>query len=275
MNTRLVHRPDPVDLATKDVPLTPYQASVSTCAKQEMRETKIKLPSRQEEMVLSMFHMGSDEDARATMAYLNSKKHIMMPGRPDGSCMMSSILHCTLAPYEYTTQSLRRQVVMFVAQNADDFFRLMSNAIANLCCVGAPDTPSPFSFVEYLKYLLNDRLWGDQFFLYFMSCIWQVRVTIIQTPDYNKLGSDTQATGGMQTCACFMWQAIITMQQVLAGKPLFPTSVPLESGPAKLAVSRCATGEHSASNFSAATQPLGTATQCFSTAKLRRCLLQV
>ena len=230
MNTRLVHKADPVDPATANAPPTPYQASISTCLKQEMRETKIRLPSRQEEMVLSMFHMGSDEAARTMMSYLNSKKHIMMPGRPDGSCMMSSILHCTLAPYEYTTQSLRRQVVMFVAQNADYFFRLMSNAIANVYCVGTPDTPGPFSFVEYLEYMLNDRSWGDEFFLYFMSCMWQVRVTIIQTPDYNQ--TRIRHTGNW-------WDADLCLLHVAgnhynaAGKPLFPSLVPWVPGPVR------------------------------------------
>ena len=43
--------------------------------------------------------------------------------------------------------------------------------------------PGPFSLVTFCQHLLKDRTWGDQHVLAILSCLWQIRITVLHAED--------------------------------------------------------------------------------------------
>ena len=133
---------------------------------------------------LEFFNIGDGPLTTKCLAYFFGRRANLKASRPDGSCLFHSICLSLDAPYEYTPQHLRRQIVLFVAKNADFFYRQVSKQLAyeygSEAAKGEAKLPGPFTFVEYLEHLLKDSAWGDQWVLYFVSCMWQLSVTIVK-----------------------------------------------------------------------------------------------
>ena len=47
--------------------------------------------------------------------------------------------------------------------------------------------PGPFSFVTYLKHILEPTTWGDQGLLTILSMMWQVTITILNAEDLSQI----------------------------------------------------------------------------------------
>ena len=47
--------------------------------------------------------------------------------------------------------------------------------------------PGPFSFIGYLKYILEGSTWGDQGLLTLISMMWQVTITIVNAEDLSQI----------------------------------------------------------------------------------------
>ena len=115
--------------------------------------------------------------------YLNGKYDLMSTPK-DGSCLFSSVKWGCDMPIEYVTPLMRRDLVVFLAENADCFFpkfedwikggygdlRLSKEEYEEKSKKGtltddedkAYHDPVPFSYREYLRYLLKDSNWGDE-----------------------------------------------------------------------------------------------------------------
>ena len=102
----------------------------------------------------------------------------------DGACFFSSIRRIFDAPKEYTSMHLRRQLVITFCNHKDFFYPIMVESIKGTC--GFPrmpeeeyedlynrdlltdqqvqdhNCPGPFSFLGYLRSLLEPNFWGDE-----------------------------------------------------------------------------------------------------------------
>ena len=100
----------------------------------------------------------------------------------NGQCMFASIRRGIQLPEEYRSNHLRFQLVYFITQNAEFCYNILDKVIKfeyghnrltnEQYQKGMEDgtltegeivdyqVPGPFSFVGYLKYILNDTTWG-------------------------------------------------------------------------------------------------------------------
>ena len=132
--------------------------------------------------------------------FLNGRYDLMSTPR-DGNCLFSSVKWGSDMPLEYVTPLMRRDLVVFVAENADYFFNKFEDWIKG--CYGglrvskeeykekskagtltdeehrAYHEPGPFSYQEYLQYLLKDSTWGDEVLMVTMSMRWQIAITLV------------------------------------------------------------------------------------------------
>ena len=134
--------------------------------------------------------------------YLHTNGSYNLVSTPnDGNCLFAAVLSGIKSPDEYTYTHLRRQVVAFLAENAEYFvvgldISIMANYGMNrmspelyekklkdqtLTANEQEDyeAPGPFSYYTYLKYMLQDSSWGDEVVLVAISNMWQVGITVL------------------------------------------------------------------------------------------------
>ena len=132
--------------------------------------------------------------------YLNWRYDLMSTPK-DGSCLFSAVKWGCDMPIEYVTPLMRRNLVVFLAENAAYFFpkfedwikggygsiRLSKEEYEEKSKKGtltdsedrAYHEPGPFSYQEYLQYLLKDSTWGDEVLIVAMSMRWQICITVL------------------------------------------------------------------------------------------------
>ena len=132
--------------------------------------------------------------------YLNGKYDLVSTPK-DGSCLFSSVKWGCDMPTEFVTPLFRRQLVVFLAENAGFFFnelevhikgnyggiRLTREEYLRKTHDGTITPaeeydychPGPFSYAEYLEYLLKDATWGDEVLIVTMSMMWQITITVV------------------------------------------------------------------------------------------------
>ena len=49
------------------------------------------------------------------------------------------------------------------------------------------NTPSPFSYLGYMKVLLNNGFWGNELCLALVSMMWQVAITVINGETFHQI----------------------------------------------------------------------------------------
>ena len=49
------------------------------------------------------------------------------------------------------------------------------------------NTPGPFSYLGYMKALLNDGFWGNELCLALVSMMWQVTITVINGKTFHQI----------------------------------------------------------------------------------------
>ena len=122
------------------------------------------------------------------------------PTQALGNCLYAAILRGIAAPFEFTTQHLRRYIVMRMVEHADFFLNYLRYALALYYGLDRDYTPrqidererkglisakeahdlrlpGPFSFVSFLSHINTSGTWGDGFVLNILSCIWQISIT--------------------------------------------------------------------------------------------------
>ena len=132
--------------------------------------------------------------------YLNGKYDLMSTPK-DGSCLFSSVKWGCDMPIEYVTPLMRRDLVVFLAENADYFYpkfedwikggygglMLSKEEYEKKSKEGtltdeedkAYHVSGPFSYKDYLQYLLKDSTWGDEVLIVNMSMRWQICITVL------------------------------------------------------------------------------------------------
>ena len=107
-----------------------------------------------------------------------------------GNCMYASIkkgLGVRLAtekkfPY-YPTRYFRHQVADWLVTNRPKVMLVKGNYIRQTYGIRDEDAqfPGPFSYRDYCKNVLDKRFWGDALILYAVSCMWAVKITVVNS----------------------------------------------------------------------------------------------
>ena len=152
--------------------------------------------------LVEVYGLNSMEDLCRLVEYLEINGNFHLKHVPkDWACMWRSMLECIMYPAEYHQVMLRRQLVLYLAQNASFFYKLLIEHIrtqygpirlpvdeykqkkedGTLTAVEEIDQnlPGPFSFLGYLEYLLKPVSWGDQGVLVAVSMMWQLKITVV------------------------------------------------------------------------------------------------
>ena len=119
----------------------------------------------------------------------------------DGDCLYHSCRVAMDLPQEYVPQIMKRQIIVFMAQNAKVCSEIFNPTIQGI--YGEPrmdpeqyeslkkakaltpkqierqELPGPFSYLGYLKHQLKQGTWGDEIMVTAMSMMWQITVTIL------------------------------------------------------------------------------------------------
>ena len=127
----------------------------------------------------------------------------------NGQCLFASIRRGLEIPEEYRSNHLRFQLVYFIVQNHKFCRDLLVNVIRYE--YGHPrltrqqylkgmkegtltegqivdyQVPGPFSFISYLKHILEASTWGDQGLLTLISMMWQITITVINAEDLSQI----------------------------------------------------------------------------------------
>ena len=109
----------------------------------------------------------------------------------NGQCFWASIRRGLNCKEEYRSNHLRYQTMEFVARNHGFCFTVLKSIIAqeygNEEIVADPDEPGPFSFVEYLLYMLEPTSWGDHGMILMVSMMWQLPITVLNAEGLEQL----------------------------------------------------------------------------------------
>jgi hypothetical protein len=97
--------------------------------------------------------------------------------------MFEALLLQVEHPASYTAEHLRRQVVMFCAENPDLILASQIEQIRGLYSEGGREGeqahPGPFSYRDYLTWMSQRNTWGDQVVLAAVSMMWDVTISIV------------------------------------------------------------------------------------------------
>ena len=117
------------------------------------------------------------------------------------ACLLDAVRHGIDLPQECVFQILKRQLIVWLAQNAKfayEFFyptiqltygceRLPQEKYDALKAAGKltkkqeldQAMPGPFSYLSYLKYQLKDDTWADEIMVAVMTMMWQITITVV------------------------------------------------------------------------------------------------
>lgn len=108
----------------------------------------------------------------------------------NGNCLYAAVRRCIKVrrpgfddyPF-YPNRYLRRQVVAFIADHWEVMLEKLGPYLRKEygvagATVGGFNTP--LTFRQYLRAQLEPRVWGDMAILFAISCMWDVRVTVLR-----------------------------------------------------------------------------------------------
>ena len=129
--------------------------------------------------------------------------------KKNGNCLYSSFLKGAEVPEEFRPMHLRYQVVLFCCRNHQFCFSILQNHIMGeyghprvsreeyLKRQASEDNPlsdleiedyqrpGPFSYIDYLKYLMEPGTWGDHGTISLVGMMWNCSITIVQIDSNN------------------------------------------------------------------------------------------
>ena len=96
----------------------------------------------------------------------------------DGSCLFNAVRQCIAVSLLYfKSHHLWRQMVQFAIEGQYFLVPAVMPQIQGL--YGNGDFFFPVTFKEYLQYMLEDGVWGDQVALYLIARMWNVKISIL------------------------------------------------------------------------------------------------
>ena len=124
--------------------------------------------------------------------YLAATAHLELFQTPkNGQCFWASIRRGLNCKEEFRNNHLRYQTIEFVALNHGFCFTMLKQIIAteygNEDAAKDPEEPGPFTFIEYLLYMLESTSWADHGMVLMVSMMWQVPITILNAEELEPL----------------------------------------------------------------------------------------
>ena len=84
-------------------------------------------------------------------------------------------------------------VVLFIAKNADYFIKDKEFVNTLKATYGWADSDEgPFSFVGYLRFILQEDTWINELFIYILSIMWQAKITIVHAHNMDESKVNTK-----------------------------------------------------------------------------------
>ena len=85
-------------------------------------------------------------------------------------------------PY-FPTRYFRCQVANWLVANRQKVMLVKGDYIRQVYGIRDEDVqfPRPFSYREYCRNVLDKRFWGDALILYAVSCMWAVKITVVNS----------------------------------------------------------------------------------------------
>ena len=139
------------------------------------------------------------------LRYLNTNGGwVIRPTLQDGSCLFAAIRKQLDVCYEFTTQHLRRWLVYrMIVHHHQFFFNLFKDAIAKVygfyryspgelaalkkkgkglskAALKEQKMPGPFTFKDWIQYLLDPHGWGDNMVIMAFSLLSQTCITVVR-----------------------------------------------------------------------------------------------
>ena len=127
----------------------------------------------------------------------------------NGQCTFSSIRRGIQLPEEFRSNHLRFQLIHFIVENHEFCYGILEKVIkyeyghhriskeqylagmkAGTLTEGEIvdyQIPGPFSFVAYLKYIMEDSTWGDFGLLTLLGMMWQLTITVVNAEDLSQV----------------------------------------------------------------------------------------
>ena len=151
-------------------------------------------------------YLNSEGEALELIRYLSKNGGwALRPTQQDGNCMYSALRRGLDIPAEFTNTHLRRFLVIYMGLKYPQFFfSLLKGQIADTygqqrfsaeelqaqedaglavrpSMLRDQSMPGPFSYREYLQYVLSEGTWGDEIILCVFSLLTQTAITVIRT----------------------------------------------------------------------------------------------
>ena len=122
----------------------------------------------------------------------------------NGQCLWASVLCGVDAPEEYQENHMRNQFILWcITYHEFTFRRLYANILAEYGHsrisreeylerqnskenpltddeIAKYQKPGPFSFISYLRYMLNSSAWGDNGTVSLLSMMWNMTITVVE-----------------------------------------------------------------------------------------------
>ena len=193
------------DVSVEDVEGQAYQSCRNLKAEIDPEAPKVKLYTELKDEQIPGSKLTGQVMARL-ISFLKQHGHYTAVQTQDlGNCMYAAILRGTQMKREVANMMLRRFIVKKIIQFPAFFSKYLRRSLAHTYGharrdpaevdrlekegkISADDAaderlPGPFSLVTFCQHLLKDRTWGDQHVLAIISCLWQIRITVLHAED--------------------------------------------------------------------------------------------
>ena len=139
----------------------------------------------------------------------NNGQYKLIPTLADGDCYYGSLRRGTTFPYEVADIHIKRLIIKAICNYHEFFHNLFKQSLANTYGVhrdteeelqekiaqnqiDAQDLadqrmPGPFSFVSFLKFMLQPSAYADSHLIMVMSMIWNIRITVVYATNCHEL----------------------------------------------------------------------------------------
>ena len=193
-------------------PIDPIIEDAIESVSQVEGELPPDLPEQRNYSTTASLSLGLDNQEAYTKlsTYLHQTASLdAVPVGLDGACLFSSIRRIFDVPNEYTSMHLRGQLIITLCNHKDFFYPIMVESIKGTC--GFPrmpeeeygdlynrdlltdqqvqdhNCPGPFSFLGYLRALLEPNFWGDELCLCLLSMAFQIGITVVNAEGFTHI----------------------------------------------------------------------------------------
>lgn len=160
------------------------------------------------------------EETATIQGFFAKLNRELMQVSADGDCFFTSILAQLKLPEEisYDAASLRRQVVLYMAENPEKVFDYPT--VLNLWHNYQPGeetgegyrVPQEYSISAYLYWASQKGFWADQILLRGLCMMWRCSLTIFMLTEEGRLHEETR---GLQQCTGVNFMTVYHMEHYM------------------------------------------------------------